>query len=92
MKVVGLPEFLRCMDQAAKSRRDQQTLQDFIRALADQHGKAEMRRASIVIQGTDIRLWATSPLNLSSASYRITWRHEDRSGDKVVVCFTLAET
>jgi hypothetical protein len=51
-----------------------------------------MRRASIVIEGTDIRLWATSPIKLPSGTYRITWRYEDRSGDKVVVCFTLAET
>ncbi len=50
-----------------------------------------MREARLEITGFGILLWATCELRLSDGSYRVTWRYEDRDGQRVIVCFTLAQ-
>lgn len=91
MRVVGLPEFQRCVQQAVHTSRDETDLQAFFEKLGSRHEAAEMRVDLIRIEGTQIRLWATETIKLTSGQYRVTWRYEDRDGEEVVVCFTLAE-
>jgi hypothetical protein len=38
-----------------------------------------------------ILLWVTGDLLLSGGSFRVTWRYEDRDGERTIVCFTLAQ-
>ncbi len=91
MRVIGLPEFQRCLREAVRTSQDQAELNSFLERLSLEHESAEMRVGSIRIEGTDIRLWATEILRLTSRGYRVTWRYESRDNEEVVVCFTLAE-
>ena len=79
------------MSAAARTERDNGDIDDFLHRLADEHRSADMRVASIRVAHTDIQLWATDELRLSSGAYRVTWRYEDRGKETVIVCFTLAE-
>jgi len=90
--VVGLPEFLRCMEDSIRTGHDGEVICRFLYRIGAEHTSAEMRMASIRIEGTDIRLWATEPLRLSLGTYRLTWRYEQWGGATVIVCFTLAAT
>ena len=90
MDVIGLPEFLRCMQDSVRSERDDEDIDRFLHRLAVEHTSAAMRAALIRIEGTDIRLWASDELRLSRGAYRITWRYEQRGNDTVIVCLTLA--
>lgn len=91
MRVVGLPEFQRCMQEAVRTSQDEAELKTFLEKLSVKHESAEMRVDSIRIEGTKIQLWATEMLRLTSGEYRVTWRYEARNTEEVVVCFTLAE-
>ena len=91
MRVVGLPEFQRCVATAVGTATDVDALADFYKELAADHESAGMRAASIHVEGTDIQLWATRPIRLSSGEYRVTWPYEERDDERVVVCFALAE-
>lgn len=91
MRVVGLPEFLRCMEHAVRTSQDETDLKAFLGELSLHHQSAEMRADSIRIEGTPIRLWATKLMKLSSGEYRATWRYGERDDEEVIVCFTLAE-
>jgi len=55
------------------------------------HAEADMRKTRLQIPGTGIELWATAEIRLSGGVYRVTWRYEERNGDRVIVCFTLAQ-
>ena len=92
MNVVGLPEFLRCVQDATRTERDHEDIAAFLHRLAARHMLASMRAASIRIGGTSIQLWATDGIRLSGGVYRVTWRYEERGAIAVIVCFTLAET
>jgi hypothetical protein len=50
-----------------------------------------MREVRLEITGFGILLWATCELRLSERSFRVTWRSEDRDGQRTIVCFTLAQ-
>lgn len=91
MDVVGLPEFVRCMRDSVRTACDDEAINGFLHRLADEHTPAKMRVASIRIEGTGIRLWATDSLRLSHGTYRVTWQYEQRGETTVIVCFTLAE-
>ncbi len=91
MRVVGLPEFLRCRDEAIKTKQDETDFVEFLGSLAVDHESAHMRASLIRIDGTQVQLWATRPIFLSSGEYRITWRYEERDEEEAVVCYTLAE-
>jgi len=76
--VVGLPEFLRCLKDAARTEGDERSVDGFLHRLASEHSTATMRASSLRIEGTDIQLRATGSLLLSGGIYRITWRYERR--------------
>lgn len=69
----------------AKSDKDKATVQELIESLRDGHESAAMR--AIVLN----HLFATHPIFLSSRQFRITWQYDERDGEEVVLCYTLAE-
>lgn len=79
------------MQDSVRSEDDDEDIDGFLHLLAVEHTSAKMRAASIRIEGTDIRLWATEEMRLSHGAYRVTWRYEQRGEATVIVCFTLAE-
>lgn len=89
MRVVGTPEFLDCM-AVAKSDKDKATVQELIESLRDGHESAAMR-ATVLSLGSEHHLFATRPILLSSREFRITWQYDERDGEEVVLCYTLAE-
>lgn len=91
MDVVGHAEFLRCLQTAIGNDGDDRGIDEFLRRLSREHESAEMREARLEITGFGILLWATCELRLSGGLYRITWRYEDRDGQRAIVCFTLAQ-
>lgn len=91
MDVVGHAEFLRCMRTAIKTTSDDCGIDEFLRRLSVEHQSAEMREARLEITSFDVLLWATCELRLSGGTYRVTWRYEDREGQRVIVCFTLSQ-
>ena len=91
MDVVGHTEFLRCVQTAIKTDGDDRGIDGFLRRLSAEHQSAEMREARLEITGFEILLWATCELRPSGGAYRLTWRYEDREGQRVIVCFTLAQ-
>ena len=90
MDVVGLPEFDRCIRSAITADRDVTRMDRFLDRLSNGHTTSEMRDSRLLIPGTEIDLWATCGVRLSSGSYRAVWRYEARDGQRVIVCFTLA--
>ena len=70
---------------------DDRGIDEFLRRLSREHESAEMREARLEITGLGILLWATCELRLSGGFYRVTWRYEDRDGQRAIVCFTLAQ-
>ncbi len=78
------------MRSAIKTDRDDARINEFQDRLSKEHTSAEMRESRLLIPGTEIDLWATGDVRLSSGSYRATWRYEERDGRRVIVCFTLA--
>jgi len=91
LDVVGRAEFLRCVRTAIRADGDDRRVDEFLHRLSSEHESAEMREARLEITGFGIVLWATCELRLSDGSFRVTWRYEDRDGERVVVCFTLAQ-
>lgn len=79
------------MHSAIRTETDRERVDGFLQRLSTDHASAEMREARPDIPGTDIVLWATCELVLGGGVYRVTWRYEDRDGDRVIVCFTLAQ-
>ncbi len=78
------------MRSAIRTNADSRDVDRFLERLSTKHDAAEMRKARLQIPGTEIELWATRKLRLSGGLYRATWRYEQRNGDPVIVCFTLA--
>ena len=91
MDVVGHSEFLRCVRTAIRSDGDDRRVDEFLRRLSCEHESVEMREARLEITGFGILLWATCGLLLSDGSFGVTWRYEDRDGQRTIVCFTLAQ-
>jgi hypothetical protein len=91
LDVVGHAEFLRCVQTAIRTDGDDRRVDEFLRRLASDHESVEMREVRLEITGFGILLWATGELRLSDGSYRVTWRYEDRDGQRTIVCFTLAQ-
>jgi hypothetical protein len=58
--------------------------------ISSRHTKPEMRDSKLLIPETDINLWATCGVRMSSGLYRALWRYEARDGQRVIVCFALA--
>ena len=79
------------MRTADRTDDDDHRVDEFLRRLAAEHESAEMREARLEITGFGILLWATCDLRLSDGSFRVTWRYEDRDGQRVIVCFSLAQ-
>jgi len=79
------------MRSATRTDTDAGNVDLFLRRLSMNHGSAQMRESRLQIPGTEIELWATYKIRLSGGRYRITWRYEERDGDTVIVCFTLAQ-
>jgi hypothetical protein len=91
LDVVGHAEFLRCVQTAIRTDGDDRRVDEFLRRLSSEHESVEMREVRLEITSFGILLWATGELRLSDGSYRVTWRYEDRDGQRAIVCFTLAQ-
>jgi hypothetical protein len=91
LDVVGHAEFLRCVRTAIRTDGDDRCVDEFLRRLSAEHESVEMREARLEITGFGILLWVTSDLRLSDGHFRVTWRYEDRDGQRTIVCFTLAQ-
>lgn len=83
---------MRGMAAASNTQDDKKALDDMLTELSNNHREAKMRVASILIESAGIHLWATYNVQLSNGKYRITWRYEEREGDEVIMCYTLAES
>ena len=90
VNVVGLPEFVRCMHAAVRTEDDDSRVDKLLDLLSQRHQDPKMRAGSIRIEGTEVHLWATQDLRLSSGRYKVAWRYEVRDDNAIVVCYTLA--
>ena len=83
---------MRSMRSAVRTNEDDVRLDTLLERLSKRHQDAKMREASIRIEGTDIQLWATQDVRLTSGRYRVTWRYDVRDDKPIIVCYTLAAT
>jgi hypothetical protein len=87
--VVGLPEFLTCLESLATSGSNSAHIEGLLQRLSTEHTSQDMREEQLQIPGTDIELWLTRELRLNDDVLRAAWRYEERRGRRAVVCFTL---
>ena len=69
---------------------DDVQLKELLQRLSQRHQDPKMRDASVRVEGTEIQLWGTQDVKLSSGRYRVTWRYEVRDDKPIIVCYTLA--
>ncbi|GMR02564.1 MAG: hypothetical protein BMS9Abin20_0902 [Acidimicrobiia bacterium] len=89
MDVVGLPEFLTCLESVATTGSDSAHIEGLLQRLSTEHTSRDMREEQLRIPGTDIELWLTRELRLDDDVLRAAWRYDEYEGRRVVACFTF---
>ncbi|GMQ98486.1 MAG: hypothetical protein BMS9Abin17_0999 [Acidimicrobiia bacterium] len=92
MDVIGLPEFLRCLESVATTGSNSARIEGLLQRLSREHTCQEMREEQLRIPGTDIELWLTRELRLDDGALRAAWRYDEQEGRRVVACFTLVRS